>query len=357
MKQGKLRFLSFRVMCVFLGLALIKLVLLCVLAVQMLNGEGEYLGVILFSLVLAVLLLWFSAVFIVRPYTQMEKSINLFLDGYTTSNLMGDNEGVFVSPAFEGMVSKIQYMMQSQELLNLNKRQAQYLALQNQINPHFLYNTLESIRSEALIAGLMDVADMTEALATFFRYTISKVENLVSIEEEIQNCMTYFKIQQYRFGERLQMTIECEEEEKREIYQCRIPKLTLQPILENSIIHGTECKLGTGHIRIKLERTSDCILLWISDDGSGMDESKVAEINERLQKSAGMISTNESESQGGIALVNVNNRIHLLYGEEYGLHVYSMPEVGTDVEIRLPAVYSDRDYRQYEKRIKKETAK
>lgn len=78
MKQGKLRFLSFRVMCVFLGLALIKLVLLCVLAVQMLNGEGEYLGVILFSLVLAVLLLWFSAVFIVRPYTQMEKALICF---------------------------------------------------------------------------------------------------------------------------------------------------------------------------------------------------------------------------------------------------------------------------------------
>ena len=92
--------------------------------------------------------------------------------------------------------------------MKLNKRQAQYLALQNQINPHFLYNTLESIRSEVLIAGLTSVSDMTEALASFFRYTISKVENLVSVEEELQNCETYFKIQQYRFGERLQLTIE-----------------------------------------------------------------------------------------------------------------------------------------------------
>ena len=162
--------------------------------------------------------------------------------------------------------------------------------------------------------------------------------------------MTYFKIQRYRFGDRLQLAIECDEEEKNEIYQCRIPKLTLQPILENSIIHGTECKLGTGHIRIRLEKTADCVLLWISDDGSGMDESKVAEINEKLQKSAGMISAKETENQGGIALVNVNNRIHLLFGEEYGLHVYSMPDVGTDVEIRLPAVYSEREYRQYSKK-------
>ena len=102
---------------------------------------------------------------------------------------------------------------------------------------------------------------MTEALASFFRYTISKVENLVSVEEELQNCETYFKIQQYRFGERLQLTIECDNEEREEIYCCRLPKLTMQPILENSIIHGTECKVGTGHLKIHLERTGSRLLI------------------------------------------------------------------------------------------------
>ena len=262
---------------------------------------------------------------------------------------MGE-DGIHISPELESLVSKMQYLMQSQEMLNLNKRQAQYLALQNQINPHFLYNTLESIRSEALIAGLVSVADMTEALATFFRYTISKVENLVSVEEELQNCMTYFKIQQYRFGDRLQLSVECDPEEKAGIYSCRIPKLTLQPILENSIIHGTECKLGTGHIRILLEMTESCLLLCISDDGNGMEERKVADINERLQKSGGILATGESETKGGIALVNVNNRIHLLFGEEYGIHVYSMPEIGTDVKIRIPVIYSDRNLIHMEER-------
>lgn len=350
MKQGKLRFLSFRMLCVCIGLGVVVCVLCGFILVRFFQGDKENLPILIAGFLMMLFLVWFFLTFIVRPFNQMEKSIGLFLDGYTTSHLMGADNTVYISPVYEGLITKIQYMMQSQELLNLNKRQAQYLALQNQINPHFLYNTLESIRSEALTAGLMDVADMTEALATFFRYTISKVENLVSVEEEIQNCMTYFKIQQYRFGERLQLAIECDEEEKSEIYQCRIPKLTLQPILENSIIHGTECKIGTGHIRIRLEKTADSVLLWISDDGSGMDDVKVAEINERLQKSAGMLSANESESQGGIALINVNNRIHLLFGEEYGLHVYSMPDVGTDVEIRLPAVYSEREYRQYGKR-------
>ena len=95
------------------------------------------------------------------------------------------------------MVDRI---VRSPQYMDLNKRQAQYLALQNQINPHFLYNTLESIRGEAIIAGLDSVADMTEALARFFRYTITKVENLVSVEEELDNCETYFGIQKYRFG-------------------------------------------------------------------------------------------------------------------------------------------------------------
>ena len=286
-----------------------------------------------------------------KPILKLDESVKSYETGEKTEIYIGGASEIrHLAYSVQNSYKQIEQLMEEIIRQQNKRRKSEMDALQSQINPHFLYNTLESIRSEALIAGLMDVADMTESLAAFFRYTISKVENLVSVEEELQNCMTYFKIQRYRFGDRLQLAIECDEEEKNEIYQCRIPKLTLQPILENSIIHGTECKLGTGHIRIRLEKTADCVLLWISDDGSGMDESKVAEINEKLQKSAGMISAKETESQGGIALVNVNNRIHLLFGEEYGLHVYSMPDVGTDVEIRLPAVYSEREYRQYSKK-------
>lgn len=265
-------------------------------------------------------------------------------------NRSGGDELDTIADHFNDMCAKLEEYIQKSYTAEIEKKNAQMQALQSQINPHFLYNTLESIRSEALIAGLVSVADMTEALATFFRYTISKVENLVSVEEELQNCMTYFKIQQYRFGDRLQLSVECDPEEKAAIYSCRIPKLTLQPILENSIIHGTECKLGTGHIRILLEMTESCLLLCISDDGNGMEERKVADINERLQKSGGILATGESETKGGIALVNVNNRIHLLFGEEYGIHVYSMPEIGTDVKIRIPVIYSDRNLIHMEER-------
>ena len=168
--------------------------------------------------------------------------MRLFLEGYTTGKLI-DFMDVTEGPAEELFLERMDRIMDSSELLKLSKRQAQYLALQNQINPHFLYNTLESIRSEALIAGLDRVADMTEALASFFRYTISKVENLVSVEEELHNCETYFRIQRYRFGNRLELAIQWDPEDEEEIRRCRIPKLTMQPILENSIIHGTELKI------------------------------------------------------------------------------------------------------------------
>lgn len=278
--------------------------------------------------------------FVVRPYRRTEHMINMFLEGYTLSGL--DASHVSISPLMDRMISSAKAELDASHLLKLSKRQAQFRALQNQINPHFLYNTLESIRSEALVAGLDSVAEMTEALAVFFRYTISKVENLVTVEEELQNCNTYFRIQQYRFGPRLSLDIQCDPEEKEAIYRCRIPKLTMQPILENSIIHGTEFKIGAGKLTVKLERTEDRLVIIVSDDGIGMDEETLTRLNERLGKSGLGLQAEKEESKGGVALVNVNTRIHLLFGEEYGLHVFSMPDIGTDVQIVLPMITSDR---------------
>ncbi len=271
------------------------------------------------------------------PYKETEKMTNRFLDGYELSEL-----DVYLTPSMEAEVYKIKGILNDPKMLDLNKRQAQYLALQNQINPHFLYNTLESIRSEALIASLDSVAEMTEALAIFFRYTISKVENLVSVEEELENCKTYFGIQKYRFGNRIHLEIEYEEDEWQDICHYRIPKLTLQPILENSIIHGTELKLGTSTLKIHFQCTEKRLIIRVSDDGIGMSEEKLWKLNKKLRMNDAR-DTYQDESKGGIALVNVNNRIHLLFGEEYGMHVYSIEGVGTDVEISIPAIISDKE--------------
>ena len=281
---------------------------------------------------------WF---WIIKPYHNSEKIIERFLEGYLISETDGERAAM-LTPYTAEQIKFMEKFLRSPKLMDLNKRQAQYLALQNQINPHFLYNTLESIRGEALIAGLDGVADMTEALAKFFRYTITKVENLVSVEEELDNCETYFGIQKYRFGDRLRLHIEYDPEEYEQIMNCRIPKLTLQPILENSIIHGTELKLGAGNLYIRFACTQDRLIICVSDDGVGMDEETLAALNRKLGRANDSLGSSEEE-KGGIALVNVTNRIHLIFGDEYGMHVYSVPGRGTDVEITIPLTESDRE--------------
>lgn len=298
--------------------------------------EAPFFQVALFSVFTAVCILtfWF---FVIRPYRRVQMTMERILDGYILPD-SGLFEDVLLTPTMETEIKRLEQFLKSPEMMDLNKRQAQYLALQNQINPHFLYNTLESIRGEALIAGMDNIADMTEALAKFFRYTITKVENLVSVEEELDNCETYFLIQKYRFSSRLQLHILYEEENRESIMNCKLPKLTLQPILENSIIHGTELKIGTGNLTIQFEQTDKRLIIRISDDGVGMDEQTLAKLNRQLGGGGKAFTDNQEEKKGGIALVNVNNRIHLLFGEEYGMHVYSIQGKGTDVEVTLPVV-------------------
>lgn len=339
-KRHKLKYISTRIL--YMGITMmLMLVLLAVVQFWLFfRGEAPLWIALLPAIFAAVSLItgWF---WVVIPYRHSERMVRRFLDGYL---ILDENiDMTMLTPSMRSQMEMMDKIIRSPQLMDLNKRQAQYLALQNQINPHFLYNTLESIRGEALIAGLDSVADMTEALAKFFRYTITKVENLVSVEEELDNCETYFWIQKYRFGDRLQLHIEYEEEEWDEIMNCRIPKLTLQPILENSIIHGTELKVGTGNLCIRFERTEKRLIIHISDDGVGMDEETLRKLNRKLGKTIETFSAQEEEKQGGIALANVDNRIRLIFGDEYGIHVYSVPGSGTDVEITIPMVTRERD--------------
>lgn len=340
--RAKMRFLSNRVAVFTALLFAVLLAALAGCARLVLLGRVPLWPLPVFAAAVLALLAagWF---WIVKPYRVSEKQTRRFLDGYLPLDGVGRDE-VMLTPFTRQEFDRVNKILYSSQTANLNKRQAQYLALQNQINPHFLYNTLDGIRSEALIAGVGNVAEMTEALAAFFRYTISKVENLVTVEEEVDNCKTYFKIQQYRFGDRIQLRLEMDADD--DIMRCLIPKLTLQPILENSIIHGTELKVGTGVSTIHLEKTQSRLLIRISDDGVGMDEKTLEALNRKLGKSGEGIANAEQEKDGGIALYNVNNRIRLIFGEEYGVHVYSIKNVGTDAEITIPAITSEREIKK-----------
>ncbi|MDO4270740.1 MAG: sensor histidine kinase [Eubacteriales bacterium] len=211
--------------------------------------------------------------------------------------------------------------------------QAELDMLQSQINPHFLYNTLDSIRGQALHEGAVDIADMTEALSAFFRYSISNRNNVVTLAEELENVRDYFKIQQFRFDNRFQLSIQPTERENKE--QCRLPKLALQPIVENAILHGLEGKTSGGEITVRIEGTDKLVIVTISDNGAGMENETLQMLRNRVR---GQAIPEPADKRGGLALPNVARRIRLLYGDCYDVQVYSTLGQGTDVVLTLPRV-------------------
>jgi two-component system sensor histidine kinase YesM len=334
------KYLSRRVtICASLGACLLFLSIVCVWYMSLRYGMRWIAAAVL--TVLAGAYAYAAFCLVIRPYRETKKVYEQFVLGYVISDFFSARYPL--TPESDQAIRRLNEMIDRNNLLNVSKKQAEYLALQNQINPHFLYNTLEGIRSEALLAGLDSVAEMTEALATFFRYTISQVEHLVTLEDELANIENYYYIQQFRFGDKLSLAIEyeeCDEDgyNELEILQYRLPKLTLQPIVENSIYHGIEQKVGKGHLVIRIGISDRQLRIRISDDGLGMSEDRLKRLNERLRVLALDGVEEEPNRKGGIAVVNVNNRIKLLFGEEYGIDVYSHEGAGTDVVVNLPLV-------------------
>ncbi len=314
--MNKMRYLSYRMyLAACAGISLLFACLGVIWGMSLKRGLGLFPAALLslFAAVLTALCLRM----IVRPYQETKKIYEQFSRGYVLNDLFHMRHPL--TPESEQAVLRLNEMIDKNNLISVSKKQAEYLALQNQINPHFLYNTLEGIRSEALIGGLDSVAEMTEALATFFRYTISQVEHLVTLEDELANVENYYYIQQFRFGD----------------------KLALQPIVENSIYHGIERKVGRGCLTIRIGVSDQRMRIRISDDGLGMPEEKVKQLNEKLRRLTLDDVSRDTAQKGGIAVVNVNNRLKLLFGEEYGIIFYSREGVGTDVLITLPLVLEE----------------
>lgn len=322
---------------VIAGISLILSQFLIIFFLDQRTGSLNVISGIMTGVLLLLFYLGYSTVY--RPFMANRRVKQVFARGDAFVDIF--EMPYKFSEADEAMLHRFVEMLDMKEIINVSKKQAEYLALQNQINPHFLYNTLEGIRSEALMAGVDSIAEMTEALSTFFRYTISQVNNLVTLEDELANIENYYYIQQFRFGDKLELGIEYvhdDDIEEADILSFRLPKLTLQPIVENSIFHGIEEKIGKGHLKILITVTGENLIIKISDDGMGIEGDKLKRLNYRLRAlTLDDVNPNVS-AKGGIAMMNVNNRIKLLFGEKYGVYLYSQPGVGTDVEITLPVV-------------------
>ncbi len=208
-------------------------------------------------------------------------------------------------------------------------KDAQMLALQSQINPHYLYNTLETISSVAVAQAGYDnqVSDMITDLADFFRIGMKKDNYLVSIAEEIEHARLYLQIIEVRYAGAVQVHWEIEER----ILNCKIVSLTLQPLIENAIQHGLRKKRYQGHITITGQQKDEIIYLTIEDDGVGMEQSECIALNEELSKQYEKICDH-------VGIRNVNQRIKILFGDDYGICVNGKEEGGLAVQVSLPVL-------------------
>lgn len=276
---------------------------------------------------------------ILRPLKKLMKFMNDFKLGRLNNlsnriSLQGYAEISSMANNFNRMLDEIDELTRS--LLESNtklykaelvKKQAELAFLQSQINPHFLYNTLESIKGMAVEHGSDRIFQTVKSLAYVFRYSI-KAADIIALQEEVILVKSHIYIQQIRFGNRFTVSYQFPDA----IMACKVPKMILQPVVENAVFHGIEPTTGHRHLQLAGEISGDYLLLTVTDNGTGIAPEKLLE----LRKYLAVIQETTDGSAHSIGLVNVNNRIKIYYGEAYGLTINSKLGEGTGVVIRLP---------------------
>lgn len=236
----------------------------------------------------------------------------------------------------EEILEEIESRFQMTSLTETLKTEAELHALQNQINPHFLYNTLEIIRSRAMVQGNADVAEMVEALALQFRYCINNLGEMATLEQELENVHNYLLIQRYRYGDRFAYH-EIINDEQGNLMSNRLPVMTLQPLIENALVHGVNPRIEGGNITLRIDTSKHRLHIIIEDDGVGIPEDELQKVRQTLQINKEVeYKRIKGKRSLGVAMGNVNQRIRLYFGREYGVDIISTRGMGTSVYVTLP---------------------
>lgn len=283
--------------------------------------------VLFFCILMIVLIFDFISAKISQPIKYLEKSMKKVEEGnfHIYVDAKGEDEVVKLSEAFNLMLAKVRYLMNQIIVQQEAKRKSELEALQAQINPHFLYNTLDSIVWMAENGNSQDVITMVTSLARLFRISISRGRNIIKVEHEIEHARNYLMIQKIRFKNKFTYDIEVQPE----AMNLKTLKLILQPLIENSIYHGIEYMQDQGHIKITASIAEGKLLYEVIDDGLGIEPEKLPYLLEYETK---------AKDGSGVGVKNVHERIQLTYGKEYGLQIESELEEGTTIKIWLPIV-------------------
>lgn len=266
---------------------------------------------------------------ILQPIRQLNQATEKIAQGdfNARAQVDSDDEVAELAVSFNKMAGNMQSLIDKVKEDERKMRKADLRLLQEQIQPHFLYNTLDTIVWLIESNEPDEAVTMVVTLSDFFREILSKGKEFISIQEEEKHISSYLQIQEMRYRDILEYDIQLDQV----IYKYQILKLTLQPVVENALYHGIKYKRAKGCIHIHGEKEGEIIRLTVRDDGVGMDEEELEQLRQQIEKPC-------QETEKGFGLANVNERIHMYFGYEYGMKIESEKGKGTTVEIVIPAI-------------------
>jgi len=313
-----------------------------VLPVSALKKKSAYLKqtTLLLSLVLMVIALLMSFVFsqwITKPLKKLIGSFHSFRRGdfSTRIRINREDELGLIGDTFNKMVADLKELINTKYELTILRNESELKALQNQINPHFLYNTLSSIKAVSDRGDSGNASIMVQHLSDMFRYNLSKGDFIVPFYKELEYIQSYLYLQERRFSDRFSVHYDIDER----VLEVPLLRLTLQPFIENAIYHGLELKREQGEIRITAQAFEQQCLIYVYDNGLGIEPDKLEAINRSLAN-----VPNRPDAPGGIdkiGIANVHARIQYYFGPSYGIQLSSKPNSYTRVKITLPYTQKD----------------
>ena len=297
-------------------------------SVRFVQVSALIIALITVALTVTISMIYTSA--ISKPVIHLQSVMERAGHGDLTVRYDGRNQDEIdeLGEGLNSMLDRIEDLLQLVYKEQKSKREAELRIMQQQIKPHFLYNTLETILWMAEEDASEQIVEVVTALTKLFRIALSQGHEIITVEDEIDHVRSYLIIQKSRYEDKIDFDIQC----PIELYPLHVQKMILQPLVENAIYHGVKEKAGTGCIRISIEENNGTLVLVVSDDGAGISEKNLQRINEGLRHQ------DHGSDKTAFALYNVNDRIRLTYGESYGITVSSRESEGTVVTIKHPII-------------------
>ena len=288
-----------------------------------------------FCLLISLLISFYMTNFLLKPLELLKRRIRLLQTSKSTNSyhLQSKNELVELRAAYDGMLSDVDDLVAEVYETNIRNSEAEFKALQAQMDPHFIFNTLESINMKAIMNDQFEISDMIAELGKLIRYRLKNEEQQIPLQEEIIFAKTYVNIMKNRLGDALDVNWDIDNE-----YVDRlVPKYIIQPLIENSIMHSYSNLFKKIKINIEIKLEGSALRISVNDNGCGIDEENLLKIKESLKGDVlnKSYSSDKKTRTGGIALVNINRRLKLIHGVDSMLLISSVEGSGTQVEIKM----------------------